>query len=181
MVVAGGMESMSNCPYLLPRVREGMRLGHGEAVDSMIFDGLWDAYEDYHMGCTGEVVAEKYGVTRAAAGRMGARQPPQGDRRDPGGPLRGRDPAVLLPQKKGDPVPFAVDESPREDTSLEALARLKPAFKDGRYRDRGQRARRERRRGGAGGRVRPRPRRPSAGSPWPASSARPCPASSRRW
>src|SRR5580693_9128116 len=64
VVVAGGMESMSNCPYLLTRVREGMRLGHGEAVDSMIWDGLWDAYQDYHMGCTGEIVAEKYGITR---------------------------------------------------------------------------------------------------------------------
>ncbi len=63
VVVAGGMESMSNCPYLLPRVREGMRLGHGEALDSMILDGLWDPYEDYHMGCTGEIVAEKYGVS----------------------------------------------------------------------------------------------------------------------
>ncbi len=65
VVVAGGMESMSNCPYLLPRVREGLRLGNGELVDAMIFDGLWDAYADYHMGCTGEIVAEKYAVTRA--------------------------------------------------------------------------------------------------------------------
>src|SRR5216684_3584672 len=64
VAVAGGMESMSNCPYLLPRVREGLRLGNGEIVDSMINDGLWDPYEDYHMGCTGEIVAEKHGVTR---------------------------------------------------------------------------------------------------------------------
>src|SRR4030095_16783312 len=65
IVGAGGMESMSNCPYLLPKAREGMRLGHGELRDAMIWDGLWDAYADYHMGCTGEIVAEKYGLTRA--------------------------------------------------------------------------------------------------------------------
>src|SRR6478672_3033325 len=65
VVVAGGMESMSNAPYLLPKAREGMRLGHGELVDSMIHDGLWDAYDDQHMGCCGEVVAEAHGVTRA--------------------------------------------------------------------------------------------------------------------
>jgi acetyl-CoA C-acetyltransferase len=64
VLVAGGMESMSNCPYLLPKAREGMRLGHGEVQDSMIHDGLWDVYNDYHMGSTGEIVAEKYGVTR---------------------------------------------------------------------------------------------------------------------
>src|SRR4026209_1684371 len=64
VVVAGGMESMSNCPYLLPKVREGMRLGHGATIDSMIHEGLWDPYEQYHMGCTGEIVAEKHGVTR---------------------------------------------------------------------------------------------------------------------
>src|SRR6476646_9947366 len=64
VVVAGGMESMSNCPYILPKAREGLRLGNGELVDSMIHDGLWDAYEDFHMGCTGEIVAEKYDVSR---------------------------------------------------------------------------------------------------------------------
>ena len=64
VVVAGGMESMSNCPYIMTGAREGLRLGHGELRDSMIGDGLWDAYADYHMGCTGEIVAEKYGVTR---------------------------------------------------------------------------------------------------------------------
>src|SRR5207249_5980209 len=65
IVVAGGMESMSNAPYLLPKAREGMRLGHGELIDSMVHDGLWEAYEDYHMGCCGENVADAYGVTRA--------------------------------------------------------------------------------------------------------------------
>src|SRR6185295_8984757 len=131
IVVAGGMESMSNCPYLLTRVREGMRLGHGEAIDSMIWDGLWDAYEDYHMGCTGEVVAEKYSVTREEQDAWAL----ESHRRAIDAIRAGRFVDEILPvpiaQKKGDPLPFAVDESPREDTSHEALALLKPAFKAG--------------------------------------------------
>src|SRR6266545_1789699 len=131
VVVAGGMESMSNCPYLLPCVREGMRLGHGEALDSMILDGLWDAYEDYHMGCTGEIVAEKYGVTRAQQDAWALESHRRAIAAIKAGRFEDEILPVPVPQKKGDPVPFAVDESPREDTSLEALARLKPAFKDG--------------------------------------------------
>jgi acetyl-CoA C-acetyltransferase len=131
VVVAGGMESMSNCPYLLPRVREGMRLGHGEALDSMILDGLWDPYEDYHMGCTGEIVAEKYGVTRAQQDAWALESHRRAIAAIKAGRFKDEILPVPIPQKKGDPVPFAVDETPREDTSLEALARLKPAFKDG--------------------------------------------------
>src|SRR6266581_3496817 len=131
VVVAGGMESMSNCPYLLPRVREGLRLGHGEALDSMILDGLWDPYEDYHMGCTGEIVAEKYGVTRAQQDAWALESHRRAIAAIKAGRFEDEILPVPVPQKKGDPVPFAVDESPREDTSLEALARLKPAFKDG--------------------------------------------------
>ena len=131
VVVAGGMESMSNCPYLLPRVREGMRLGHGEALDSMILDGLWDPYENYHMGCTGEIVAEKYGVTRAEQDAWALESHRRAIAAIKAGRFKDEILPVPIPQKKGDPVPFAVDESPREDTSLEALARLKPAFKDG--------------------------------------------------
>src|SRR5262247_1438683 len=114
VAVAGGMESMSNCPYLLPRVREGLRLGNGEVVDSMIFDGLWDAYSDFHMGCTGEIVAEKYGVTRHQQAIAAIKA----------GKFKDEIVAVPIPQKKGDAVAFAVDETPREDTSLEALAKL---------------------------------------------------------
>ena len=131
VVVAGGMESMSNCPYLLPRVREGMRLGHGEALDSMILDGLWDAYADYHMGCTGEIVAERYGVTRAQQDAWALESHRRAIAAIKAGRFEDEILPVPVPQKKGAPVPFAVDESPREDTSLEALARLKPAFKDG--------------------------------------------------
>ncbi len=131
VLVAGGMESMSNCPYLLPRVREGMRLGHGEALDSMILDGLWDPYEQYHMGCTGEIVAEKYAVSRAQQDAWALESHRRAIAAIKAGRFKEEILPVPLPQKKGDPVPFAVDESPREDTSLEALARLKPAFKDG--------------------------------------------------
>jgi acetyl-CoA C-acetyltransferase len=131
VVVAGGMESMSNCPYLLPKAREGMRLGHGELVDSMIFDGLWDAYDDYHMGCTGEIVAEKYRISREEQDRYALDSHRKAVAAIEAGKFRDEIVPVPIPQKKGEPVPFAVDESPREDTSLEALAKLKPAFKDG--------------------------------------------------
>jgi acetyl-CoA C-acetyltransferase len=131
VVVAGGMESMSNCPYLLTRVREGMRLGHGETVDSMIWDGLWDAYEDYHMGCTGEVVAEKYGVTRQEQDAYALESHRKAVAAIRAGRFRDEIVPVTLPAKKGAPVLYAVDEGPREETSLEALAKLKPAFKEG--------------------------------------------------
>jgi acetyl-CoA C-acetyltransferase len=131
VVVAGGMESMSNCPYLLTRVREGMRLGHGEAVDSMIWDGLWDAYEDYHMGCTGEIVAEKYGVTRQEQDEYALQSHRKAVAAIRAGKFRDEILPVPLPPKKGEPVLFAVDEGPREEASLEALAKLKPAFKEG--------------------------------------------------
>src|SRR5262245_56106750 len=131
LVVAGGMESMSNCPYLLPKAREGMRLGHGELLDSMIWDGLWDAYEDYHMGCTGEIVAEKYGVTRAEQDAYALDSHRKAVAAIKAGRFKDEILPVAIPQRKGEPAIFAVDESPREDTSLEALARLKPAFKEG--------------------------------------------------
>jgi acetyl-CoA C-acetyltransferase len=93
IVVAGGMESMSNAPYLLPGARDGYRLGHSTIVDSMIHDGLWDAYENFHMGNTGEIVAERYRVTRErrASGRIRAQQPSQGRRCNPRWKISGRD------------------------------------------------------------------------------------------
>jgi acetyl-CoA C-acetyltransferase len=131
IVVAGGMESMSNCPYLLPRVREGLRLGNGEVVDSMIFDGLWDAYSDFHMGCTGEIVAEKYDVSRRQQDEFALASHQKAIAAIKAGKFKDEIVPVPIPQKKGDTVAFAVDETPREDTSLEALAKLKPAFKEG--------------------------------------------------
>jgi acetyl-CoA C-acetyltransferase len=131
VIVAGGMESMSNCPHLLPRVREGLRLGNGEVVDSMILDGLWDAYSDFHMGCTGEIVAEKYGVTRRQQDEFALASHQKAIAAIKAGKFKDEIVPVPIPQKKGDTVAFAVDETPREDTSLEALGKLKPAFKEG--------------------------------------------------
>jgi acetyl-CoA C-acetyltransferase len=132
VVVAGGMESMSNCPYLLPKAREGLRLGHGQLLDSMIWDGLWDAYEDYHMGCTGEIVAERYGITRPQQDEYALESHRRAVAAIKAGKFKDEILPVALPGKKGaEPQAFAVDEAPREDTSLEALARLKPAFREG--------------------------------------------------
>jgi len=129
IVVAGGMESMSNCPYLLPQMRKGSRLGHGKVLDSMIQDGLWDAYEDFHMGMTAELVSEKYEISREEQDAYAVeshRRAIEAIRRCH---FKDQIVAVEIPQKKGDPVRFATDESPREDTSLETLGRLKPVFK----------------------------------------------------
>jgi acetyl-CoA C-acetyltransferase len=131
IVVAGGMESMSNCPYLVPKVREGLRLGHGELVDAMILDGLWDAYNNYHMGCTGELVAEKYGVTRQQQDQYALDSHRKAIAAIKAGKFKDEIVPVAIPQRKGEPLMFAVDESPREDTSLEALGKLRPAFKEG--------------------------------------------------
>ena len=105
IVVAGGMESMSNCPYLLPERARGPAAGPRRAVDSMIRDGLWDAYDDYHMGCTGEIVAEKYGVTREQQDAVRAARATEGDRRHQGrASSRTRSCPCAIPQKKGEPA-----------------------------------------------------------------------------
>jgi acetyl-CoA C-acetyltransferase len=130
VVVAGGMESMSNAPYLLPRAREGMRLGHGELLDAMIVDGLWEAYEDYHMGCCGENVAEKYRIGRQEQDEYALRSHQKAVAAIQAGRFADEIVPVMIPQKKGDAVAMTVDETPRADTTLDALARLKPAFRD---------------------------------------------------
>ena len=129
VVVAGGMESMSNCPYLLPQARTGYRIGDGKLVDSMIHDGLWDAYEDFHMGMTGELVAEKYGITREEQDRFAFESHQKAVRARKSCFFEAQILPIEVPQKKGDSVVVNYDESPREDTSREALAKLKPAFK----------------------------------------------------
>src|SRR5258708_616322 len=129
IVVAGGMESMSNCPYLLPQARTGYRLGDGKIVDSMINDGLWDAYEDFHMGVTGELVAEKYGITREEQDRFAFESHQKAVRARKSCFFESQILPIEIPQKKGDPLVIKYDESPREDTTMEALAKLKPAFK----------------------------------------------------
>jgi acetyl-CoA C-acetyltransferase len=131
MVVAGGMESMTNAPYLLPQARKGYRLGNGVVVDSMVWDGLWDIYNDYHMGITGENVAEKYGITREEQDQFAVNSHRKAIAATKEGRLKSQIVAVELPPKKkgGEPVIFDKDESPREDTTAEVLRALKPAFK----------------------------------------------------
>jgi acetyl-CoA C-acetyltransferase len=129
IVVAGGMESMSNCPYLLPQARTGYRLGDGKLVDSMIHDGLWDAYEDFHMGMTGELVAEKYGITREEQDRFAYESHQKAVRARKSCFFEAQILPIEVPQKNGPAIVIKYDESPREDTSMEALAKLKPAFK----------------------------------------------------
>jgi len=131
IVLAGGMESMSNCPYLVPQARQGLRLGHGRLLDSMITDGLWDAYEDFHMGMTGELVAEKYGITRERQDQYAVESHRRAIDATRNGRFAEEIVPLAIPQKKGEPLQFAVDESPRADTTLAALAKLKPAFKPG--------------------------------------------------
>jgi acetyl-CoA C-acetyltransferase len=131
IVVAGGMESMSNCPYLLPRVREGPRMGSGEVVDSMIHDGLWCAIEQCHMGNAGETVAEMYKVSRQAQDAYAANSHRKAAAATEGGYFEDEILPVSVPQRKGEPLRVDRDESIRPGTTVESLAALKPAFKSG--------------------------------------------------
>ena len=131
IVVAGGMESMTNAPYLLPQARKGYRLGNGKVIDSMVHDGLWDIYNDYHMGITGENVAEKYGITREEQDEFAVNSHRKAIEAWKECRFKSQIVPVEIPtKKKGDaPVLFEKDESPREDTTIETLRSLKPAFK----------------------------------------------------
>ena len=131
IVVAGGMESMTNAPYLLPNARKGYRLGNGQVVDSMVHDGLWDIYNDYHMGLTGENVAEKYGITREEQDEFAVNSHRKAIAAQKEGRFKSQIVPVEIPaKKKGQPaVIFDKDEGPREDTTIEVLRSLKPAFK----------------------------------------------------
>jgi len=129
IVVAGGMESMSNAPYLLPKARDGYRLGDGTIVDSMIHDGLWDAFEKFHMGNTGEIVSEKYRVSRERQDEYALNSHRKALDAIRNGRFREEIAGVPIPQKQGDATLFDTDEGPRPDTSMEALRALKPAFK----------------------------------------------------
>ena len=129
VAVAGGMESMSNSPYLLPRVREGLRMGNGTLVDSMINDGLWCSFENCHMGMSGEVVADAYAVGRAEQDAYAAESHRKAARATREGWFRDEILPITIPQKKGNALVFDRDEAIREDTTAETLAALKPAFK----------------------------------------------------
>ena len=130
VAVAGGMESMSNCPYLLPRVREGLRMGNADVLDAMIVDGLWCAFENVHMGKAGEVVAERYLVARAAQDAYAALSHQKAASATGDGRFRDEMLPVSIPQRKGDPLVVDHDEAVRVDTTIELLAKLRPAFKD---------------------------------------------------
>ena len=129
VIVAGGMESMSNGPYLAPGVREGLRLGPGQLLDATVHDGLWDVYNDFHMGMTGERVSEKYGIDRRQMDEYALQSHRKAARAIREGKFKAETLPVLIPQKKGEPLIFDTDESVREDSSLAALEKLKPVFK----------------------------------------------------
>src|SRR6476469_3850145 len=129
IAVAGGMESMSNCPYLLTRVREGLRMGDGTIIDSMIHDGLWDSFNNIHMGLTGEYVSENDKVSREDQDRYAVDSHRKAAAATKSGFFNDEILPVSIPQKKGDPIVVKHDESIREDTTPESLARLRPAFK----------------------------------------------------
>ncbi len=132
IIVAGGMESMSNAPYLLPKGRDGFRMGNAEVVDAMIHDGLWCALDNWHMGETGEVVSGKYQITRAQQDEYAVNSQSKAVAAINAGRFKDEITPVAIPQRKGDPVIFDTDEGPRADSTIESLAKLKPAFrKDG--------------------------------------------------
>jgi acetyl-CoA C-acetyltransferase len=131
IVVAGGMESMTNAPYLLPQARKGYRLGNAQIVDSMVHDGLWDIYNNYHMGITGENVAEKYAISREEQDEFAVNSHRKALAAIKECRFKSQIVPVEIPaKKKGEPpTRFEKDESPREDTTIEVLRALKPAFK----------------------------------------------------
>jgi len=132
IVIAGGQESMSLAPHVLPGSRSGQRMGDWKLVDSMIVDGLWDVYNQYHMGVTAENVAKKYGVTRAAQDAFAVASQQKAEAAQKAGRFAAEIVPVMIPQRKGDPLAFAADEFPKHGTTLDSIAGLKPAFaKDG--------------------------------------------------
>jgi acetyl-CoA C-acetyltransferase len=128
VAVAGGMESMSNAPYYLPTARAGTRLGHTQALDAIVQDGLWDHYNNFHMGSTAELVAQKYQITRAEQDAYAAESHRRAVAAQQSGAFAAEIFAVEQKQKKGEPLRLEVDEGPRADSTVEALAKLKPAF-----------------------------------------------------
>ena len=132
LVLAGGQENMSLAPYVLPKARTGLRLGHAPLQDSLIQDGLWDAFNNYHMGITAENLAEQFSLTRAQQDSFAAASQDKAAAAIAAGRFKDEITPVSLPQHKGDPIEFDTDEQPRAGTTAEALAKLKPAFmKDG--------------------------------------------------
>jgi len=129
IAVCGGMESMTNAPYLMPDARAGSRLGHTKLIDSMVHDGLWDIYNDFHMGMTGELVADKHGISRGAQDEFAARSHQKAAEATAAGRFDAEKFAVEVPQRKADPIAFTTDENIREGMTAESIAKMRPAFK----------------------------------------------------
>ncbi|NMZ59328.1 acetyl-CoA C-acetyltransferase [Pseudomonas nitroreducens] len=129
VVIAGGQESMSLAPYVLPKARTGLRMGHAELQDTLLRDGLIDAFNDYHMGITAENLAEKFGISREAQDAFAAQSQLKAASAIEAGRFKDEITPVLIPQRKGEPLSFDTDEQPRAGTTAESLAKLKPAFK----------------------------------------------------
>ena len=129
VVIAGGMENMSLSPYVMPGARTGLRMGHAKLIDSMITDGLWDAFNDYHMGITAENLVDKYGISREEQDAFAAASQQKAVAAIEAGRFAAEITPILIPQRKGDPVAFTTDEQPRAGTTAESLGKLKPAFK----------------------------------------------------
>ncbi|WP_417567633.1 acetyl-CoA C-acetyltransferase [Marinobacter sp.] len=129
MMIAGGQESMSQAPHVLPNSRNGQRMGNWSMVDTMINDGLWDAFNDYHMGVTAENIVEKYGISREEQDEFAAASQQKAVAARTAGYFDGQIVPVSIPQRKGDPIVVDQDEGPREGVSAEGLGKLRPAFK----------------------------------------------------
>jgi len=129
LVIAGGQENMSLSPYVLPKARTGLRMGHAQLIDSMIQDGLWDAFNDYHMGITAENLAQKFDISRDEQDAFAAASQLKTAAAIEAGRFKSEITPILIPQRKGDPLVFDTDEQPRADSTAQALANLKPAFK----------------------------------------------------
>ncbi|WP_313201581.1 acetyl-CoA C-acetyltransferase [Pseudomonas sp.] len=129
VVIAGGQENMSLAPYVMPSARTGQRMGHGQLIDSMISDGLWDAFNDYHMGITAENLVEKYGLSREQQDAFAAESQRKAVAAIEAGRFKDEITPIVMPQKKGEPKVFDRDEQPRPDTTADSLAKLRPAFK----------------------------------------------------
>ena len=173
IAVAGGMESMSNAPYLLPRVREGLRMGNGTLVDSMINDGLWCAFEQCHMGMSGEVVAEAYKVARCEQDAYAAESHRKAAHATREGWFKDEILPISIPQKKGAAVVVDRDEAIREDTTARGARRVEAGLQEGRHRHCRQRTRRQRRRRRTGRDVRRESADARPSRRWRASSGRP--------
>jgi acetyl-CoA C-acetyltransferase len=129
VIIAGGQENMSLANYVMPGARTGLRMGHAQIVDTMISDGLWDAFNDYHMGITAENLVEKYSLTREQQDAFAAASQQKAVAAIEAGRFVDEITPILIPQRKGDPLSFATDEQPRAGTTAESLGKLKPAFK----------------------------------------------------